>query len=121
MTTFDQPTIDFDTVSHPIAGTTLATVTQVAEADRATEDWRRFTLAVRGAAYMLNGVVDPADVRARLTVNGELIISPRRLSAFYTRAVAEGLIAFSHWGLNTDTKGRNAGRPARIYKSAVSA
>lgn len=115
MTTIDQPELSFP--SAPIEGETKATVDLVANDWRSDEDWRRFVHAVRLAQMEDLDFVIPDNVRHYLTdENGRLTINPRRLSAFYSRAVAQGLLEFSHWGINGDTKGRNAGRPARIYR-----
>ena len=113
MTTIDQPELVYP--SAPIEGDTKATVDLVANDWRSDEDWRRFETACRASAR-IHGCVDPDLVRIMLTSHGELTINPRRLSAFYSRAVAQGLLEFSHWGINGDTKGRNAGRPARFYR-----
>lgn len=70
----------------------------------------------RGLSSGDGETVSPDEVRSLLTSRGELTINPRRLSAFYNRAVSQGLLEFSHWGINGDHKGRNAGRPARVYR-----
>jgi hypothetical protein len=106
----------FDAISEPIAGETAATVELVGGDWRADEDWHRFRAACMDEAAW-SGEVDPNGVRTRLTRDGELTINPRRLSAFYHRAASkDGFLEFSHWGTNGDTKGRNNGKPARIYK-----
>ncbi len=117
MTTYETVEIDFDAVSAPIEGDTKATVELVANDWRSDEDWCRFEKACQVAARG-NGCVLPDTVRILLTgIDGELTINPRRLSAFYHRAAGKsGFLDFSHWGINGDHKGRNAGRPARIYK-----
>lgn len=104
--------------SAPIEGETEATVELVGRDWRADEDWRRFEQVVRGVAAMHGGEVDPNRVRGGLSLmRGDLTINPRRLSAFYHRAAGKnGFLEFSHWGTNQDHKGRNAGKPARIYK-----
>lgn len=116
MTTFDQPPIDFDAVSEPISGETKATVELVGNDWRSDRDWQLFVAALTEVSRDFSGEVNPDNVRAWLTGRNGLLINPRRLSAFYQRATKTGLLAFSHWGINGDHKGRNAGRPARIYK-----
>lgn len=125
--------IELDYPSAPIAGDTKATVKLVGHDWLADGDWRRFTVACVMAAYWdyaddttgtpLHGgylvrIVSPDNVRSHLTDDrGELTINPRRLSAFYSRAAGKnGFLDFSHWGISEDTKGRNAGKPCRIYK-----
>lgn len=101
--------------SAPIEGETKATVDLVANDWLADREWGLFVNSIQYVGEG-DGIVRPDNVRVDLTNDwGELCINPRRLSAFYSRAVAQGLIEFSHWGINGDTKGRNAGRPARIY------
>lgn len=117
MTTFDQPSIDFDAVSEPISGETRAVVESTAEDIFGSWEWNEFVYAVHQVAADFSGEIDPSNVRARLEdARGVLTINPRKLSAFYSRAVSQRLIAFSHWGINADTKGRNQGKPARIYR-----
>ncbi|WP_332645084.1 hypothetical protein [Aeromicrobium sp.] len=119
MTTVDQPELTYP--SAPIEGDTKATVDLVANDWRSDYEWRAFVEAVESRALWPDGDVYPDDVRdALMGSDGELTINPRRLSAFYSRAVSCGLLVFSHWGINGDTKGRNAGRPARIYRLAAS-
>jgi hypothetical protein len=107
--------------SAPISGATLTAVKSIAHDWDTDEDWRAFEWVV----YYVGGRYDevaPDRVRHFLTNGaGELAINPRRLSAFYARAVAQGLLEFSHWGINGDHKGHNAGRPARVYRLAAAA
>ena len=119
MTAYETLAIDFP--SEPIDGDTKATVEIVAHDWRSETDWGRFENKCRVAA-LIHGEVDPSVVRNYLTRGGELTINPRRLSAFYSRAAGKsGFLDFSHWGINGDTKGRNAGKPCRIYKLRVTA
>ena len=102
--------------SEPISGDTKATVELVAHDWLAERDYARFEAACRLEAGF-GSTVDPNTVRHMLTNEHGLTIEPRRYSAFWSRAAGKsGFLDFSHWGINGDTKGRNAGRPARIYK-----
>lgn len=103
--TMIQPSLTFP--SAPIDADTKATVELVANDHMADWDWVRFEQVVRHVAFFA-GEVDPNRVRGLLTdANGELVINPRRLSAFYHRAAGKsGFLDFSHWGINHDTKGR---------------
>lgn len=60
MTTFDQPTIDFDAVFEPISCETKATVELVGNDWRAGEDWNDFKSACFHTAAMVgaDGRVD---------------------------------------------------------------
>ena len=117
--------------SEPIAGETRSTVELVGGDWRADEDWRRFRRAVDAAAYAMfqaDGsvqstkypayfVVDPNDVRKRLTKDGKLTIEPRRYSAFWARAAGKnGFLDADGWVINTDAHGRNQGKPLRRYR-----
>lgn len=102
--------------SAPIEGDTLATVQLVATDWRAQEDWERFEEACRDCAHYI-GHVDPNWVRGALTNEHGLTIEPRRYSAFWCRAASKnGFLDFSHWGINSDSKGKNAGKPCKSYK-----
>ncbi len=120
MTAAQQDELEFP--SAQIAGDTKATVHLVGHDWLADGDWVRFEKACREAATIasLSGPaeVNADSVRAFLTGwDGELTVKPQRLSAFYSRAASKaGFLDFSHWGINGDTKGRNGGKPARIYK-----
>ena len=119
-----QPELSFP--SEPIVGETRSTVELVAGDWRADEDWRRFEAACRevatGGVILLSDpmarVVNPNSVRRLLTVDGELTIAPRRLSAFWARATAKNgfLDNTDKWTVNNDHKGGNAGKPIRLRK-----
>ena len=120
MTAYETLAIDFP--SAPITGDTLATVQLVSRDWRAIEDWARFEEACRDCAeherdHLGHAHVYPDHVRLLLTnPDGELSINPRRLSAFYNRAAGKaGFLDFSHWSISEDTKGRNQGKPCRVY------
>lgn len=117
MTTFDQPALDFDAVSAPIEGETLATVQLVGNDWRADEDWTRFEDACR---FVAEGhiIVDPNHVRRLLSDPwGYLTIEPRRYSAFWSRAAGKnGFLVADGWVTNEDVKGGNRGKPLRRYR-----
>lgn len=114
MTTFDQPSIDFDAVSEPIEGVTKATVELVANDWLADRDWDRFEEACEQASYIRgDDRVDPNIVRDIMA--GQ--IEPRRYSAFWSRAAGKnGFLVADGWTTNTDTRGGNAGKPQRMYR-----
>lgn len=99
-----------------------ATVDIVANDWRSDEDWRRFEKVCIAAAQpnvWMHGEpwVDPNSVRRLLTNEYGLTIEPRRYSGFWRRAAGRnGFLDFSHWGINTDAKGRNQGKPSKIYR-----
>lgn len=110
--TFDQPAIDFDTVAEPITGNTLATVDLVGRDWRAERDWSRFEAVCREVADA-DRVVDPNRVRELLGGS----IESRRLSAFWCRATNRNGFMDNHgWTTNTDTAGRNNGKPLRTRR-----
>ena len=104
--------------SASIAGDTKATVELVANDWLADRSWRLFEASCRYIAEYNDDLVDPNLVRADLTnYSGDLCIEPRRYSSFWSRAAGKsGFLDFSHWGVNEDHEGGNAGKPCRIYK-----
>ena len=122
MTAYVAVPLDFDAVSAPIEGETKRVVWSQANNWRAEDDWSLFTAACRREAYAHEGVVDPNGVRSRLTNRYGLMIEPRRYSAFWNRAAGKsGFLDADGWTTNTDTKGRNAGKPTRRYRIRIAA
>ena len=126
MTAYETLAIEYP--SAPITGDTLATVQLVSHDWRADEDWERFEEACRACAVIEivqhgHAHVYPDHVRLLLTnPDGELSLKPQRLSGFYSRAAGKsGFLDFSHWDISEDTKGRNQGKPCKIYKIRASA
>lgn len=74
-------------------------------------EWEEFTRCLHAAADT-DGRVDPN--RLRELVRG--VVAPRRVGAFTNRALKAGLIEPVGWVISTDTEGRNAGRPCRVYR-----
>lgn len=73
--------------------------------------------AVRAVARANDGMVDPGQVRRRLCDdNGNLTVYPRVLSARYFALRRAGVLEPAGWVVNDDRHGRNAGRPARLYR-----
>lgn len=103
--------------SGPIDAGTEATLDLVDadpihDADRAAVD-----AAVRAVARANGGMVDPGQVRRRLCDdNGNLTVYPRVLSARYSALRRAGVIEPAGWTVSDDRHGRNAGRPARLYR-----
>ena len=60
--------------------------------------------------------MDPNRVRASLTNEYGLTVHPRMLSAQYGVLKARHMIVHDGWTVNTDTKGRNSGKPSRLWK-----
>jgi hypothetical protein len=77
-------------------------------------EWSEFVTALRHCAARDGGKVYPN--RLRPLVRGR--VAPRRIGAFTHRAVTSGLLAWaaSEWQISDDTEGRNAGRPAKVYR-----
>jgi hypothetical protein len=84
-------------------------------------DRARIVDAIVTDAHEHDGVVDPNRVRARLTrVNADgstdLVVYPRVIGAVYQGLTKAGALEFAGWIDSTDTRGGNAGRPARSYR-----
>ena len=94
-------------------GDLLELVAKGSAAGTADDEWEFFEDALRTVAYLGAGRVDPNRLRGEVRGN----VAPRRISAFYSRAVARDLIApTGDWVVSTDKEGRNSGRPARVYR-----
>ena len=120
MTTIDQPELVFP--SAPIEGETKATVDLVANDWLADREWEQFKDVCQKVAWddMPLWRVDPNLVRPYFQdVNGDMdpIISPRRYSAFWSRAAGKnGFLVADGWTINDDAKGHNKGKPQRMYR-----
>lgn len=80
---------------------------------RPAEEWEEFVRAVEFVGRANDGLVPPNALRPLL----RNVIAPKRIGAFTNRAKAEGLIVDTgEWQVSDDHEGRNAGRPARVYR-----
>ncbi len=77
---------------------------------------RRIRNAIKADAAIHGGEVDSNRVRAALTGAHGLEVDPRMLSATYGALRATGVLEFAGWTTNTDTAGRNSGKPARLWR-----
>ncbi|MBU2693846.1 hypothetical protein [Pimelobacter sp. 30-1] len=76
-------------------------------------EWRAFVGVLAATASLHGGRLDQNDYREQLRG----VVAPRRIGAFVHRAKAADLIAETdEWSVSTDTQGRNAGRPMRVYR-----
>lgn len=99
----------------PVDDTTadlLSLVSRDEMTPRPDEEWQHFTRSVRAAAEP-DGRVDPNCLRELLRGH----VAPRRIGSYTHRAKCEGLLVETgDWVTSTDTEGRNAGRPVRVYR-----
>lgn len=96
-------------------GDLLALVAHDETHPRPAEEWDEFVRAVETVAAIDGGTVSPNAVRPR--IRG--LVAPRRIGAFYRRALLEGLLRTTgEWVISDDADGRNAGRPCRVYALA---
>jgi hypothetical protein len=94
-------------------GDLLELVAMGSSTGTADAEWRAFVCCLRVSAWGPNGRISPNTLRRE--VRGD--IAPKRIGAFTSRAVARGLIeATGEWEVSDDREGRNAGRPARVYR-----
>lgn len=63
-----------------------------------------------------DGNIDPNRVRASLTNEYGMTVYPRVIGAVYNSLVHKKVIAVAGWGVNEDRRGRNYGKPQRIYR-----
>ena|SRR5690349_853520 len=86
-------------------------LTLVADTDHPSVDfeWLVYKKALATAADVF-GVIDPN--RLRPLLRGQ--VAPRRIGAFTSKALAEGLVEYTgRFVVSDDTHGRNGGKPAR--------
>lgn len=75
-------------------------------------EWDEFVNALRYVADA-DGICRPNALRPLLRG----VVAPKRIGAFVNRALAAGLIEpTGEWQTSNDAEGRNAGRPARVYR-----
>lgn len=80
---------------------------------RTDDEWAEFVAALRFVAEGYAGRIPPNALRPLLRE----VVKPQRIGAFTNRAKAEGLIAWDgEWEVSDDSEGRNAGKPARVYR-----
>ena len=97
-------------------GDLLELVAQGSATGTADAEWDLYVEALRTVAIQHAGDIEPNALRKR--VRGA--VAPKRLGAFISRALARDLIApTDRWQVSDDTEGRNAGRPARIYRAQL--
>lgn len=78
----------------------------------ADEEWDRFVQALE-AASDLSGRISPNFLRGLLRGN----VAPRRIGAFTSRALSQGLVAYTgEYEISDDSEGRNGGKPCRVMR-----
>lgn len=83
-------------------------------------DRERIVEAMLTDAREHDGIIDPDRVRARLSSDAGLQVYPRVLSAMYGHLTRAGVLQFEgEWTRSQDSRGGNAGKPARIYRLRV--
>ncbi len=102
--------------SAPVDADTAATL-QLVDGDPLHQaDRARVDEAIRTIAAADGGVIDPGKVRRLLTNEAGLSVYPRVLSARYFALRRAGVIEPAGWTVSDDRAGRNAGRPARLWR-----
>lgn len=80
-------------------------------------DYRAFLDACRNEATITLGVVSINGVRWWMTNRYGYTVEPRRYSTFWRRARLDGhLERTGDYETNTDTRGRNSGKPQPVYR-----
>lgn len=94
-------------------GDLLALVAMGSPTGTADREWEFYERSLRFCATADDGLVMPNTLRALVREH----VAPRRIGAFANRAVARGLIEpTGDWQVSDDHQGRNAGRPAKVYR-----
>lgn len=94
-----------------VDGDTADLLTLVADVEHPSVDfeWLVYCRALATAADRA-GVIDPNRLRPLVRD----LVAPRRIGAFTSKALAEGLVEYTgRWVVSDDTAGRNGGKPAR--------
>ena len=80
-------------------------------------DYTRFLRLCKLAADQNDGMVSVQAVRALVAAYG-VDITPRRYSAFWSRACAKGgpMVTTTQWDICDDRKGKNSGKPQRLRR-----
>lgn len=79
-------------------------------------DRAKVEAAIRADAESHGGRIDPNRVREALTNQWGLVVYPRVIGATYSALRQAGVIVPEDWTTSTDTRGGNAGKPARTYR-----
>jgi hypothetical protein len=82
----------------------------------AVEQHDRIFDAIVTAASLNDGIVNPNHVRKLLSNEHGLQVNPRVLSSAYSALRRRGVIQPDGWVTNDDIKGKNGGKPLRIYR-----
>lgn len=92
-----------------------AAILRLVHGDRIHErDRAEVVRAIVAAAEDDDGLVDPGEVRLRLSGRAY----PRVVGATYAALRRAGVLVPVGWTISTDVSGGNAGRPARTYRLA---
>ena len=75
-------------------------------------EWSLFVDVLTDVARNWGGELDQNVVRP--LIRGH--VAPKRIGAFWSRAVARDLVAVDGWSTSDDRVGRNSGRPMRKYR-----
>lgn len=95
----------------------LEPTTQLVLADVIHDADRALVVAtIKADADTHDGEINPNRVREALTRGGELVVSPRVLSAVYYALRCEQQIKHAGWVESTDLRSRNRHKPARLWR-----
>ena len=75
----------------------------------------RIVAAIATDAELHDGEVNANRVRRLLSNDHGLTVNPRVLSATYSSLRSRGVLRVTGWTTSDDTRGRNGGKPTRLW------
>lgn len=102
--------------SSPVDTLTAATLALIAGDPIHSRDRELIVRAVHAEAEAHAGVIDPNRLRARLTGEHGLVVYHACIGATIQSLRKAGVIEAHGWTVNTDSHGRNVGKPARVWR-----
>ena len=102
--------------SSPVDSRTAATLALIVGDPLHAADRELIVRAVHAEADEHAGVVDPNRLRARLTGEHGLVVTPCMVGPTIQALCKAGVIEAHGWTVNTDSHGRNVGKPARVWR-----
>ncbi|MFD4250402.1 hypothetical protein ACFWQL_11750 [Amycolatopsis thermoflava] len=98
--------------SAPVDAETASLLRLIAGDPLHAEDRAAVARAILAAAAADGGRVDPNQVRKRIPAT----VYPRVIGAVYQALARAGVLQSEGWTISDDRRGRNSGRPARVYR-----
>lgn len=102
--------------SAPVDDRTAALLRHVSGQEQHRLARERIVAAIATVADENGGRVDPNAVRALLSDERGLTVPPRVVGSVYYALSEAGALHAEEWTVSNDRRGRNIGKPARVYR-----